>query len=310
MAFTKIAAAGIGSTGTVILENIVVTGDLNASSITGAASTENVKADSLIVSGVSTFNGNINVGSAVTIYASSGTLSATSLNIGTGVTINSGIVTATSFYGDGTNLTNTGSTLSAASGTQRVVLTGQTSGSMTATATDADLTFDASTNTLFVGGTLELGNASDTTISRVSAGRIAVEGVDVVTTSSTDTLTNKTLTSPIVTASAETLYSFGNTGTSATLALSNGSFVTATLTGNCIFVFNLTGVSSGVFSFTLVLTNDATAGRTITWPPAVKWPNGTIPVRTTTANRTDVYTFFTYDSGTTWWGSLSLYNYS
>jgi hypothetical protein len=47
--------------------------------------------------------------------------------------------------------------------------------------------------------TLELGNATDTTISRVSAGRIAVEGVNVVTTSSTDTLTNKTLTSPTLT---------------------------------------------------------------------------------------------------------------
>jgi hypothetical protein len=43
---------------------------------------------------------------------------------------------------------------------------------------------------------IELGHASDTTITRVSAGRIAVEGVNVVTTSSTDTLTNKTLTSP------------------------------------------------------------------------------------------------------------------
>jgi hypothetical protein len=46
---------------------------------------------------------------------------------------------------------------------------------------------------------VNIGNASDTTISRVSAGRIAVEGVNVVTISSTDTLTNKTLTSPTLT---------------------------------------------------------------------------------------------------------------
>jgi hypothetical protein len=45
---------------------------------------------------------------------------------------------------------------------------------------------------------IELGHASDTTITRVSAGRIAVEGVNVVTTSSTDTLTNKTLSAPII----------------------------------------------------------------------------------------------------------------
>lgn len=42
-------------------------------------------------------------------------------------------------------------------------------------------------------GTIELGNASDTTISRASAGRIAVEGVNVMTISSTDTVTNKSI---------------------------------------------------------------------------------------------------------------------
>lgn len=49
---------------------------------------------------------------------------------------------------------------------------------------------------------IELGHATDTTITRGAAGRIAVEGVNVVTTSSTDTLTNKTLTSPTLTTPA------------------------------------------------------------------------------------------------------------
>ncbi|MDA8113515.1 MAG: hypothetical protein M0Z43_02145, partial [Acidithiobacillus sp.] len=40
---------------------------------------------------------------------------------------------------------------------------------------------------------VEVGAASDTTLARVGAGQISVEGVNVVTTSSTDTLTNKTL---------------------------------------------------------------------------------------------------------------------
>lgn len=58
----------------------------------------------------------------------------------------------------------------------------------------------ASTTTAIGVGSIELGHASDTTISRVSAGRIAVEGVNVVTVSSTDTLTNKTLTTPTIAA--------------------------------------------------------------------------------------------------------------
>ena len=110
---------------------------------------------------------------------------------------------------------------------------------------------------------------------------------------------------------ADTIYAFGNTGATPTFALSNGNFVTATLSANITsMTFSLTGCPSGAFAFTLFLTNDGTAGRTITWPPSVKWPNSTVPIRTTSANATDVYTFFTLNNGTTWYGILSIYNYS
>jgi hypothetical protein len=56
----------------------------------------------------------------------------------------------------------------------------------------------ASTTTALGVGSIELGHATDTTIARVSAGVVSIEGVNVVTTSSTDTLTNKTLTSPTI----------------------------------------------------------------------------------------------------------------
>ena len=47
-------------------------------------------------------------------------------------------------------------------------------------------------------GSIELGHANDTTLARSAAGVVTIEGVNVVTTSSTDTLTNKTLTSPTI----------------------------------------------------------------------------------------------------------------
>ena len=50
-----------------------------------------------------------------------------------------------------------------------------------------------------VATTIELGNASDTTLSRSAAGVLAVEGVVIPSISSTNTLTNKTLTSPTLT---------------------------------------------------------------------------------------------------------------
>ena len=122
--------------------------------------------------------------------------------------------------------------------------------------------------------------------------------------------TSPTIATPILTAPSETINAAGNTGTAQTLTLANGNVITSTLTGNCTFTFSTTGLSSGAYSFTLILANDATAGRTITWPASVKWPNATVPTRTTAASKTDVYTFFTTDGGTSWFGNLSLYNYS
>jgi len=106
----------------------------------------------------------------------------------------------------------------------------------------------------------------------------------------------------------EVVNSIGNTGTDATINLANGNFVTATLTGNCTFTFS--NPSAGAASFTLFLTNDGTAGRSITWPVSVKWPGNNIPIRTVAANRTDIFTFFTTDGGTNWYGSVSIFNYT
>ena len=78
----------------------------------------------------------------------------------------------------------------------------------------------ASTSSALGVGSIELGHATDTTITRVSAGRIAVEGVNVVTTSSTDTLTNKTLTAPVIS-------TISNTGT-LTLPTTTGTIALTT----------------------------------------------------------------------------------
>jgi len=57
----------------------------------------------------------------------------------------------------------------------------------------------ASTSTAIGVGTVELGHASDTTVSRSAAGVIAVEGVVIPSISSTNTLTNKRITQRVVT---------------------------------------------------------------------------------------------------------------
>ena len=106
----------------------------------------------------------------------------------------------------------------------------------------------------------------------------------------------------------ETVNNLGNTGTSKTINLNNGTFVTATLTGNCTFTFS--NPVPGASSFSLILKNDGTSSRSITWPTSVKWPSAVIPTRSTGANRVDVYTFVSVDGGTIWYGSLAQYNYA
>ena len=62
-----------------------------------------------------------------------------------------GILTAYKIYGDGSGLDNTGATLGIAATTQRLVLTGLTTGTMVSAATTSDVTFNAVTDTFHIG---------------------------------------------------------------------------------------------------------------------------------------------------------------
>lgn len=61
-------------------------------------------------------------------------------------------------------------------------------------------------------------------------------------------------------------------------------------------------------SFTLELVQDATGSRTVTWPGTVRWAGGTAPTLTTTANKSDVFTFASFD-GSTWRGFVAGQNF-
>lgn len=72
-------------------------------------------------------------------------------------------------------------------------------------------TFGVGTSTAVTLGTIELGAASDTTIARVSAGVVSIEGVTIATSSNTLTLTNKTIGVTQLNGSANTM-AVNNTG--------------------------------------------------------------------------------------------------
>lgn len=124
-------------------------------------------------------------------------------------------------------------------------------------------------------GSLELGHATDTTISRSAAGQLAVEGVQVLTASNTVTVSGKTNVQRI---NATT------DGATVTFDLSLGNIQTVTLGGNRTLAFSNTTAGQCVM---LELKQDATGTRTVTWPAGISWAGGVAPTLTTTINKTD-----------------------
>ena len=138
--------------------------------------TTDAQQHSLFVVGSTNITGDTTVGSAITMYASTG------------------IISATAFHGDGSNLENTGATLTAAAGTQRLVVTSLTSGTMVDAATDSDLTFNATTNTLNTDNLIVAGNltvSGDQTI--LNTTQLEVEDINIGIASANPKLNNAQL---------------------------------------------------------------------------------------------------------------------
>ena len=115
---------------------------------------------------------------------------------------------------------------------------------------------------------------------------------------------DKILRKPVLEDYGETRVA-ANSSTSYTANLQTGNVFEITLTGNCAFTFSNPPASGTAGSFTLILKQDGTGGRTVTWPAAVDWQSGSAPTVLAHANAINIYTFMTTDGGTTWYGMLS-----
>jgi hypothetical protein len=117
-------------------------------------------------------------------------------------------------------------------------------------------TFSGATTLL---STLDLGHASDTTLARSAAGVVTIEGVEIVTLSREQTLTNKTLTTPIIS-------TISNTGT-LTLPTSTDTLVgratTDTLTNKTLTSPIISTISNSG-TLTLPTSTDTLVGRATT----------------------------------------------
>ena len=102
-----------------------------------------------------------------------------------------------------------------------------------------------------------------------------------------------------------------------TVNLNNANTFTLSATDD-VTHFTLTNIPSGSTSFSILITQDSTGGHTIDIDDfrtsggvaiPVYWPGGVVPTPTTTASRSDVYSFKTFDGGSNLYGVVTGQNF-
>ena len=107
----------------------------------------------------------------------------------------------------------------------------------------------------------------------------------------------------VINGGGETFHDNGSSSTAATLDLALGNVHKLTLTANC--TITLTGPATGAYrSMLILLFQDGTGSRTVTWPGSVKWGTAGTPTLSTGAGKMDKILLDTVDGGTNWYGSL------
>ena len=94
-------------------------------------------------------------------------------------------------------------------------------------------------------------------------------------------------------------------GATPSVSLNGGGSFSLVLSGNTTFAF-ADAPATGSAGFSLKVTQDASgSGYTVTWPASVKWPGGTAPDLTATADKSDVFVFTTDDAGASYVGLVA-----
>ena len=152
--------------------------------------------------------------------------------------------------------------------------------------------------------TIELGNASDTTIARVSAGVISVEGVTIPSISSTSTLTNKTLI-----ATSNVVEEVTTTASSATPTPTGGSlrnFFTITAQAAAAAFAAPSGTPQDGNYLTIRILDNGTA-RALSFN-AIYRASSDLALPTTTTLSKTMYMTFRYNSASSTWDYLAQNN--
>jgi hypothetical protein len=152
----------------------------------------------------------------------------------------------------------------------------------------------ASTSTALGVGSIELGHASDTTLSRSAAGVLAVEGVVIPSISSTNTLTNKRITQRITSATSYTT----DTGTS--LNADNCDVFRVTAQEGALLFNAPGGTPTDGQRLIISVASSTTTARALTWNAIFEASTVALPT-TTAATTAQLNIGFIYSTPRTKW---------
>ena len=163
-----------------------------------------------------------------------------------------------------------------------------------------------------ISGSITSAQISGLSASQVGAGITsaqlsAITGTGAVVLASSPTIAAPTIAASTINGYTEGVVNVGNpVGATATLAITAGTVLTATLTAAVATTFTLPPVAAGK-SFVLYLKQPASGVGTVTFvtSPAgnIVWPGGLTPVITATSGRLDIFSFVS--DGAKWYGNVS-----
>lgn len=155
------------------------------------------------------------------------------------------------------------------------------------------------TKTITLGGNLTTSGAFNTTLTATATTSITLPTTGTVLSS---------VAAPVGTYT-ETFVA-ANTGSSYAIDLSTANTFQLTINAATATLSFSNVPASNSASVTIILKQDATGSRLVSWPGSVIWPGGTAPTLSTTASHADIVVMVTTNAGTTWRASLAGANYA
>lgn len=151
-------------------------------------------------------------------------------------------------------------------------------------------------------GVSGLGTNVATFLATPSSANLAAALTDETGSGAAVFATSPTVNNPTITNYVESVVAIGTVTSTNTIALTNGTVQTATLTASTACTFTMPTATAGK-SFILLLKQAATTGNGTATFTGVKWGTAGAPTITATAGKMDILTFVA--DGTNWYGSVA-----